>query len=446
MFLVGVALPRVGNTEEGIAAYAAGNILAFVLIVLSAGFPSVRYGLETVDAAKASFGTRGMILIFVWEIVLLVGTALVAAALTATTVGNVVKAAARTNGDLSRQWLAAIGLAILLIVWLVTSKGPKMFERVAEYLSPVLVAISAIVILIIFFRFGVSTVLSKQLSAQSILTTDKLQRFTLAFEWGAAIGLSWWPAIGGITRLVGKQSDVLTPPVLAFAVFSFLPMVGAALASVTVGTSDPTWWLIVIGGRIFGTFALLVVILGNMVIMVIQFYLSAVASQQIRFLARMRWEFIVALLLMPGIYLAFWPNWVLNNFTTLISYMGVMFAGITAVTFVDYFVLRRHQLQVRHLFTHSPHGRYYFWYGFNLMAVAVVVFGVWFDLWMYNPVTMSSNSLFRYVGATIPTVIVCAALYYILMRVITIPNGKGGYLRYLAGSAEAREDEVVIAL
>lgn len=448
VFLIGVVLPQVGNKEGGIAAYVSGNILGYLLVVLSNGFPTVRYGVETVDATKPTFGTRGIIVTFILELVLLLGTSCLLAATATHAIGNVFKVTILSNADPSATCLAIIGLTILFAVWVATCMGPRLFEHVTKYLGPTLIGISIIVLLILFSRFGAVNVFRKEAPSGSVLTTDKLKGFMLAFEWGAAFGLSWWPVIGGITRLVKRQDDVLSPPLLAYVVFALVPLLSAALASVMTNTYDPTWWLVLVCGRLLGTVAVAVVALANIFIMIIQFYLAGVVSQQLRFLTRVRWEMIVAGLMLPGVYFSFWPDWVLSNFTTILTYMGVMFAGVAGVTCVDYFVLRRQQFQIQHIFTHGPHGRYFFWRGFNVVALIVVTFGFWFDLLMYNPVTMSSHGWFRYIGATIPTVLACGTMYYILMRLVAIPLGKGAYLRYRSHASRETGDEgkIIVAL
>ena len=61
---------------------------------------------------------------------------------------------------------------------------------------------------------------------------------------------------------------------------------------------------------------------------------------------------------------------------------------------------------------------------------------------MYNPVSMSSSGVFRYVGATIPTMMVCGILYFVLMKTICIPLGKGGYDRRVPDEIRRNEGEI----
>jgi len=447
-FLVGTALATVGSKEVGLLAYGSGAVIGFVIVMLSVGFACVRYGVDAIDATKSAFGVRGMIVPLVGLLIASAGASYIVAAMTATGFANVMVAVTGMTHEPSLAWLQTFGVAILVIVWIIASRGPKLFERLASYIGPAMIIISAAALLFIFWKFNARTVWATQLPKQEIVTSDKLQGFMLAFEWGVAMALTWWPFMGTVVaRLAANQDHVLSPPVLAFGVLSPLfPIAAAMLGSVLGGTRDPTGWLIAVGGPVFGSIAILVVSLANLDIMVMQFYVGAIAVQQVPMFRRLPWDLLVAILVFPGIYCALRPHWVLDIFTTALTYGGILFAGIAAVTFVDYFVSRRQRLQAAHLFTASRVGRYYFWRGFNLVALTVVAFSVWFDLWMYDPVRGSSRAAFRYVGATLPTIVISGVMYYILTRLISIPQKKGGYASSIDGSPNAHDESEDLAL
>ena len=58
-YLVGGALASFGNTRMSIAGYLVGLIVGEVVVVLAAGVPSFRSGVDTIDAAKSALGIRG---------------------------------------------------------------------------------------------------------------------------------------------------------------------------------------------------------------------------------------------------------------------------------------------------------------------------------------------------------------------------------------------------
>ncbi|MNP48928.1 Permease for cytosine/purine, uracil, thiamine, allantoin [compost metagenome] len=109
-----------------------------------------------------------------------------------------------------------------------------------------------------------------------------------------------------------------------------------------------------------------------------------------------------------------------------LSYNGVMFVGITGITLIDYFVLRREQLDPTSLFA-TKDSKYAFWGGVNWAAVVISIAATVGYLWLYNPVTVAMSVPFRYLGASIPVVVFSALSYYLAVRLVVAPMRKGSY-------------------
>lgn len=92
---------------------------------------------------------------------------------------------------------------------------------------------------------------------------------------------------------------------------------------------------------------------------------------------------MLALLLLPGAFFAFRTEWLLSAVMSWLSYNGVMFVGVTAITLVDYFFLRKEQLDPAHLFA-TKGSKYEFWAGINWVAVVVTILSTWGYLELYN--------------------------------------------------------------
>lgn len=234
--------------------------------------------------------------------------------------------------------------------------------------------------------------------------------------------------MGGLTRLVGKRRHIMGPSVMGVGVLgaAVISMV-AALAAVSAGTPDPTIWMIKLGGPVFGTVIMSFVLLANVATMIIMIYLSGVSIQQIRPLTRLRWDLLLGLILLPGIYVAFRTEWVIASVMSWLSINGVMFVGITGITLVDYFLLRKERLEPEHLFSRDSRNIYWFWGGVNWVAIVISLGSIGLYLWMYDPVAASMNAYAGYLGAGIPTMVLAAVAYYVVMRLVVIPSGIGGY-------------------
>ncbi|WP_105133239.1 cytosine permease [Burkholderia sp. BE12] len=428
-FLIGGFLPYVGDWRLGVMGYVIGLVIGMALVSLASGAPSYKYGTDVIDTCKASFGYRGMVIPLFGLLATLVGWSYVVEALTSRGAANIVGtvSGAGTAGGGHEKLVIGVALAALVLVWLIASKGPQLFERLNGYIGPLHMLITLMMFGILIHRFGFHTLWVSQLPADQMLTHDRTRGLALAVEFGVSNSMTWWPVMGGLTRLVKRRTHVMGPSVIGVGLLgaAFVSTV-AALAAISAGTHDPTIWMISLAGPILGSATMAVVLTANIATMVVMIYLAGVSVQQIRFLARIKWELLLAILLAPGVYFAFRTEWLLGEVMSWLSYNGVMFVGVTGVTMVDYFFLRKEKLDPAHLFA-TKGSKYAFWGGVNWIAIAITGLSTWGYLWLYNPVSSAMAEPFKYFGASIPTIALSGVAYYIATKVILIPMQKGSY-------------------
>lgn len=428
-FLIGSYLPYVGDWRLGVMGYVVGLMIGMALVTLASGAPSYKYGTDVIDTAKSSFGYRGIVIPLFGLLATLVGWSYVVQALTARGTANIAAtiAGGEVAGTSHESLVVVVAIAALILVWLIASKGPKLFERLNGYIGPIQMLITLAMFGILIHRFGLGHLWTTQVPEDQMLTHDPVQGFALAVEFGVSNAMTWWPVMGGLTRLVKHRKHVVGPSVIGVGVLgaAFISTV-AALAAISAGTYDPSIWMISIGGPIFGSIVMAVIMISNIATMVVMIYLAGVSIQQIKFFARLKWELLLALLLLPGVYFAFKTEWLLSVVMSWLSYNGVMFVGITGITLIDYFVLRREQLDPASLFA-TKDSKYAFWGGVNWAAVVITIAAAVGYLWLYNPVTAAMAEPFRYFGASIPTVGLSALAYYLAIRLVVAPMRKGSY-------------------
>ncbi|MCO1374637.1 cytosine permease [Burkholderia multivorans] len=425
-FLLGGALPFVGNTKLGIAGYIVGLIIGMVPIQLAMGIPSFRFGIDGIDVCKSSFGTRGVIVPLIGALAASLGWTYVVFALTgrgAATVIQTVKGAGAPNETM----VVFVALVALLGTWLIASKGPRVLERMANYISPGHLIITAIMLALLYAKYG-AALWDMNVDPSKALTHDSTTAVAYGVEFGFANGLSWWPFSGGLSRLVKRRGIIMGPMVLGTGVVGsgFLAMV-ASYAAVSAGTPDPTVWMIQVGGNYLGTAIMTFVLLANIATSVILIYQAGVSIQQIRLFSRIRWPLVVAILLAPGLWVSFHTQLTLDSTMTWLAYNGTIFSGLLAVTFVDYLILRREHIDIDHIFTRSSHGKYWFWGGVNWIAIAVCAGAVVLYMLPYDPITLAVKPWFRYLGAGIPATVVSGIVYYVLMKLFVVRSSKGHY-------------------
>ena len=428
-FLIGGFLPYVGDWRLGVIGYVIGLIIGMALVNLASGAPSYKYGTDVIDTAKASFGYRGVIIPLFGLLATLIGWSYVVEALTARGAANIAAtiSGAKSTGGAHENPVICVALASLALVWFIASKGPTFFERLNGYIGPLHMLITVLMFGILIHRFGFHTLWVSQLPADQMMTHDKTRGLALAVEFGASNAMTWWPVVGGLTRLVKRGTHVMGPSVIGIGLLgaAFVSTV-AALAAISAGTHDPTIWMISLAGPVLGSCTMAVVLTANIATMVVMLYLAGVSIQQVKFFARIRWEWLLAILLAPGIYFAFKTEWLLSAVMSWLSYNGVMFVGVTGITLVDYFVLRKERLDPAHLFA-TTGSKYRFWGGVNWLAIVITALSTWGYLWLFNPVTSAMAEPFKYLGATIPVTLLSGVAYYFAAKTILIPMRKGGY-------------------
>jgi cytosine/uracil/thiamine/allantoin permease len=157
---------------------------------------------------------------------------------------------------------------------------------------------------------------------------------------------------------------------------------------------------------------------------VVLFYVASLAIQQLRLIARLRWAWIIAITLAPGLIIAFRTAWVLEHVMTWLAYNGVMYVGLAAVFLGDFFFIRQRHLEVAHLFARPRQGAYWYWRGVNWIAIAVIAASAAIYLVLFNPVSYRVGPMFRYFGAGIPAVVIGCASYVAAMKLYYIWRGR----------------------
>ena len=390
-------------------------------------FPVFGYGIDPIDAAKASFGVNGAVLPLLGALATMIGWTYVVVALTARGAAGLLRVAQHTSQP-SELFAICVALLTLVMVWAIARRGPKLFQSLSQYAAPVQLVITLALLGLLVYRFHWSVLWTSNIAPSGALTQDHGLGFAFAVEFGVANGMTWWPIVGGLTRLVKKRTDLLGPCVIGIGVLgaAFISAV-SAIGAARVGSADPTVWLLAIGGPLLGSAMLAFVLAANLITMVILTYLAGVTVQQLRLLTRVPWDLILVALLLPGVYVAFQTTWVLDVVMNWMLYNGVMFVGITGITLVDYLILRKRRLSLPDIFSRSNAGRYWYWGGVNWFAVGVALIVMFVYILMYNPSTYRAVWAFRFLGAGIPMVLLAGAAYFLSVRFVLQRIGKGGY-------------------
>ena len=192
-------------------------------------------------------------------------------------------------------------------------------------------------------------------------------------------------------------------------------------------------WLTRLGGSLVGALALLFVIAANLGASMAGIYASAVGLTAVPGLRRLPWNAVLLLAITPVFLVGvLTPDWFFGHFGAFLAYLGVFFAPVVGIQIIDYFVLRRQRVSLRAIYDRDPRAPYAFWFGLNPAALIALAAGVATYLYLLNPQSYAVHQPFAWVGASLPTAAVSAAVHVLVTRIVVLPAGRGGYERHRA--------------
>jgi nucleobase:cation symporter-1, NCS1 family len=225
-------------------------------------------------------------------------------------------------------------------------------------------------------------------------------------------------------RMAPNGRTVALPIMLGMgAPVPLLGLIGIA-GFLVLKNSDPAEWLRTVGGPIYAVIALLFVTAANLGTAVAGTYASAIGLRYYPGLERAPWPVLLILTLAPvGLVGVLIPELFFTHFNTFIAIIGISMAPLCGIQIMDYYVLRRRQIDIRAIYG----GGYRFWGGFNPAAIVAMAVGFVVYTWLLDPWTYASRWPYQYMTASLPTALASAVAYGLLTRWVVIPARRGGY-------------------
>lgn len=426
-FMQGGAVAMYVGAEAAIASIVIGYGISALLVSLAPCLPIARYGTEQYVTLRSVFGPVGsrIVMLLIAVFVLTAWTALL----------SIMFGRALTNvmseifgGDLtSADYIVTIfSLAAVVGAWFVLVKGARVVARFQSVIAPVLVVVTLAMLGLIFTQTSWA-----ELTAVEPLAPmeDKHLAFMLAVELNVAGGFAWWPVFGNLARLTDKPRAAFWPNALGLFLASVVAAIVGAFAALTLGSDDPTVWMIPLGGAAFGVFALMFIALANVTSMVTQAFsgITAIISGSGSKLKNAPWALVTAAFMVPVGLIACLPGLVYDNYGRFLSWEATVVAPLCGIQLVDFFVLRRQGISLRDLYLPARTSRYGYWGGINVVAFVALAAGIATYTMLLHPVTYEPSALFSYIGASLPSAAVAATVHYLATRLLVQRLGLGGY-------------------
>ncbi len=426
-FLIGGSTALFVGAQAGIAAIIIGNVIAVPLMALATCIPSAKYGLEQYTSLGSVFGKNGTrLIVFGFVALIEMGWAAVLAIMFGRATTNVANEALGMEASPNGVFVVVMALVAIAISWLVLVKGPVSIKWFNRIVAPGLAAVTILMLVLIFFEKSWGEILAaKPLEPFG----DKALDFMIAVEFNLAAGFSWWPVMGSLARLTRTQRAAFWPNMIGLYAAAVVASIVGLLAALALGDSDPTVWMVPLGGALFGILALVFVAFANVTSIVSIIYSTCLAIRLAggKLLEPVSWAVLTGVFFIIPAVAVFFPSAIYDNFFKFLVYTSLGFAPLSGVYFVDFFFLRRTELRVRDLYEPLSRSRYAFWGGFNPAAIAAVVVGAVVYFVLLNPLTLVGLDIFRYASASIPSFLAGGLAHYALTKLFVQRLGKGGY-------------------
>ncbi|MDO4545110.1 MAG: cytosine permease [Bacillota bacterium] len=421
-FLTGGLLASIVSFKVAVVTALVGNVVGTLLVALAVSIISHKYGIDTYSSIGVFFGKIGMKIVFAVFIITNLGWVVVLGSMCARSSHSLSDA---ITGSTMPAWgITILTIVAVAIMWFIVYKGPAALKMMNRIMVPGLCICMLIMIIALISKNSFADIWNAEAMAPY---PSKTVNIILALELNIGAGISWWPGIGALGRLNKTATTTVWGNMIGLAFAPVLVALLSAASAYTVGSSDPTEWMIPLGGIGFGALALFFVILANLSSGSYAFYNTCLGLKNYNVFANRKWIVVTACFLVPVIVLCFFQDFVYGNYQMLLNFSVAIFGPMSIIQILDYYVFRRKHIDLRALYdtTSSSDMRYNGggnWGGIIILAISIIIYCV-----ILNPATWAYASIFPYVSAFIPSCAFALVAYYLYGKFYLQRKGVGGF-------------------
>ena len=409
-FLTGGYAAQFVGAWQGFVCLVAGNVIGVFLISFPLSMGCQRYGMEQIDACKPAFGQTGARIVLIFYLLNMLGWSGLILVMFGNGIENILEALGYDPG----RWVVGAGVAIgIWLTYIITTRGIHLLNIFNSIITPALILTVVFMIYMLFTAHGWEAI---SMAPPLDPYPDPAVNYAITVELGIASGMSWWGGIGFLARNTKTRRNAIYPEVIQLGAATGVACSIALFSGLIIGSINPTEWMIPLGGIVVGIIALAFVALANITSTVVSIYASGLALRHLPGLRQRAWWQVVAITLVPLAAFIFWPQELYNWGDAFLAYNGTMHAPVGGILFVDYFFIRNQRINLRAVYEADPSGEYYYWKGFNLLAMGGIVLGQLAYVYLYNPFTGATHWMFNVVPASIAAFVVPAVVYWVGMR------------------------------
>lgn len=372
---------------QGIATVVAANIVLLVPLVLT-GHPGTKYGISFPVLARSSFGIHGAHIPTLLRALVGCGWYGIETWIGGEAIFLLLPSSIK-NSSLSQflPWLGTSPLefACFIVFWVaqlaIVWKGMDGIRELEKYSAPILIALTSCLLIWAYVKAGG---FSHMLSISSKLTS---QQFWSLFFPSLTANISFWATLAlnipDFTRYAKSQTDQVIGQAglpIFMGAFTFVGLAVTCSTEVIFGRviSSPIQLL----GEIGGVATIVLAIFGvSLATLTTNIAANVVApANALVNLSPSKFTFRRGAILTALLGIAFQPWRLLRSsesfvYTWLVGYSALL-GPIGGIILADYYLVRHTNLSMKDLYTLSPYGAYYYSGGYNLAAMAALVFGI----------------------------------------------------------------------
>ncbi len=422
-FITGGTLALYVGVQTALVASIAGNIIAVLLMSLATQVISCKYGVDAYTSVRGVLGGRGTKVFLILMSIFVIAWLIILCMVVAKAVGNSVLG---FTGIVITTGIPMFILSVLAgaVCWVVAWKGPVLLKKLNTFVAPIFVIILIFLFAVVSMNYGWDTVLSAEPLAPF---DDEWLNFLIAFELSMGAGFSWWPNMGGLAKLCKTTRAAYWPNVIGLVFAATLGTVMGVAASLLVSSPDPTAWMIPMGGLALGTAALILVIGADITACSVMLYNLGIGVKQVKSFLKLSWGKVTGLITIIAFVGMIWAEPLYDNFYIILGISSMSCAPIAMMQLVDYYAFRKKHISIRDAYNNSKSSKYYFWGGFNWVAIGVFAVSIVVYLLFFDPFTCVPQPLFKYCSATVAVCIFVAVAYYALGKLLLVKRGIGGF-------------------
>lgn len=233
-----------------------------------------------------------------------------------------------------------------------------------------------------------------------------------------AFCMSWFVALGILPRLVKTESGSLWGHLLgmglAMTCFICIGIIsGTYMGAYGIYSEDPTESLLIIGGPVLGVVSLLSIACANISTQALEIYTLSLATKVLR----PSWNYrrIGTFWLVVVLFLTFSEK-VWDYYSSFVSLGGCVYASAIAIFIVDFFILRRQQIDLRSIYMRNDAYRYS--NGFNLVTIVAFAIGVATFFLLFDPIAYVARSNLFFVTTATGGSFLASGLSYLVLGFI----------------------------